>query len=60
MLAAQMEKNNSQSINMLLNNEWDYVNLNWCNYEKNIHITNNYKNLVNLRITDNDAEIVIK
>jgi len=58
-MAARLLKSSVGSINLLVNNEWDYVNLNWGNFERNIHITNNYKNLIRFRLTDNDDNIVV-
>jgi len=59
-VAARIDKGSAGSLGLLVNNEWDYVNLNWGNYEKNIHITNNYKNLIRFRLTDSDGNIVVK
>jgi beta-galactosidase len=57
--AARLVKSSFGSINLLVDNEWDYVNLNWGNYERNIHITNNYKNLIRFRLTDNNSNIKV-
>ena len=59
-VAARIDKSSAGSLCLLVNNEWDYVNLNWGNYEKNIHITNNYKNLIRFRLTDSDGNVVVK
>jgi hypothetical protein len=56
-VAARLVKSSASTLNLLINNEWDYVNLNWGNYEKNIHITNNYKNIIQFRLTDNDGNV---
>jgi beta-galactosidase len=58
-IAARLNKSALGSLNLIVNNEWDYVNLNWGNYERNIHITNNYMNAVTFRLTDSDKDITV-
>ncbi|MFH0758636.1 MAG: glycoside hydrolase family 2 TIM barrel-domain containing protein [Bacteroidota bacterium] len=58
-LAARVVKSSLGSINLLVNNEWDYVNLNWGNFEHNIHISNNYKNLIRFRLADSKSNIKV-
>jgi len=38
------------NIYLYINNEWDYVNLNWGNYERAVKLTPTYKGKVSIKL----------
>lgn len=44
----------SNSIAMMMNNQWGYNDLDWGNYTTSITIPSGYSNTVKMRLTDND------
>lgn len=49
-VAARSEVLGDGSVNLIINNEWTYRNLEWGNYERPVNIKNGYSGEINMRL----------